>query len=99
MSNLAKLVDDYGTLCAAISDLEIKKSALRQSILDVGRGAYEGQAYRVTVSISERATIDYKTICAKLEPSHQLVSAHTKVAEVSTVKVSGRSGANLKIAA
>lgn len=93
MSNTAKLIDDYGLLCAQIADLELKKKALNKQIVELGVGAHEGDFFRVTVTKSTRCTLDMDAVREKL--SRQFIQANTKETEVTTVRGSLRSAANL----
>lgn len=78
-------IDQLGALRAQIADLQASAKALENEIKAAGPGTYEGDFYRTTVAevVSERT--DWKAVAAKLDPSYQLVSAHTK--EVHTVRL------------
>lgn len=93
MSNLAPLIDDYGLLMAQIAELQTKANALKEQIVAQGEGSYEGTFYRVTVTESERATLDTKA--AKKKLSRQFIKANTKVTPVITVRVYGRTATNV----
>lgn len=92
-SNIAPLIDDYGLLKAQIAELELKADALRAQIVSLGDGNYEGDFYRVTVSTSERSTLDMKAARAKL--SRQFIAANTTTKTTTTVKVSGRNAVGM----
>lgn len=47
---------------------------------------FEGDLFVANVVVSERDTVDWKAVAAKLEPSHQLVTAHTKHTTVVQVR-------------
>ena len=72
---VAGLVDDYGHLAAQLAALESRKEMLRSALVDLGAGAYEGTLFRVTVSESERDTLDMKAVREHL--SRQFIAAHT----------------------
>ena len=89
MSNVNP-IDALGEVKAQIANLEAQEKALRDQIAARGEGAYEGELFRASVSITERESIDWKAIAAKLEPSRQLITAHTSAKEVTTVRVVSR---------
>ena len=89
-SNIATLIDTYGERKAQIEALQAELDELRTSLIESGYDVVAGDKYVVEIGTHERTTVDYKTIVAKLEPSHQLLSAHTKVVPVTTVKVTDR---------
>ena len=79
MSKLSKAIDALGTVRAHISDLQTEAKALEKTITAAGFGSSEGAFFRTTVSETETARVDWKAVAAVLEPSRQLVTAHTKV--------------------
>ena len=92
-TNLTKLIDDLGILKAQIAALELQEKALKAALGDLAPGAYEGEAFRLSISESERETLDMKAVRAHL--SRQFIAAHTNVTQVRTVRVSARSGKDL----
>lgn len=92
-TNLTATIDALGELKAQIAALEIKEKALKADLAALGAGAYEGELFRVSVSITNRETLDMKAVREKLSP--QFIAAHTNVTEVRTVKVSARTGKDL----
>jgi hypothetical protein len=94
-NNLTSTIDALGSIKAQIAELEQKEKQLKAVIVEQGAGAYEGNLFRVTVAVSERETLDMKAVREKLSP--QFIAAHTKVAEVISVRVCARNG--LKVAA
>ena len=93
-SNIGPLIDDYGLLKAQIAALELKAKPLHEQIAAQGEGAYEGTFFRVTVSESERGTLNQKAVRRKL--SRQFILANTKYTPVTTVRVSGRNAIDVK---
>lgn len=87
---LGALVDRLGALKAEIADLESQAEALKAKLVESGEEVVEGSSFRVAVSRSLRVNVDWKAVAAKLEPSPQLVSAHTSEKEVVSVRVSAR---------
>jgi|SoiMethySBSTD1v2_1073268.scaffolds.fasta_scaffold2495989_1 hypothetical protein len=90
MTNLSKIIDDLGALKARIADLETQEKALKQALADLTPGAYEGEIFRLSVSESERETLDMKAVREHL--SRQFIAAHTNVTSVRTLRVAARSG-------
>jgi len=90
MTNLSKIIDDLGTLKAQIADLELQEKALKAALQDLPAGAYEGELFRLSISQSERETLDMAAVREHL--SRQFIQAHTRVTPVRTVKVSARNG-------
>jgi len=93
MNNLMSAVDQLGVVKAQLAELKAQEEALRAVLIEQGPGAYEGDLFRVTVSESERATLDMAAVRAKL--SRQFIEAHTTVTPVVTVRVAARSNARL----
>ena len=89
-SNLTKIIDDLGALKARIADLEAQEKALKQALADLSPGAYEGELFRLSISETERETLDMKAVREKLSP--QWMRAHTNVTNVRTLRVSARNG-------
>lgn len=81
-------VDALGELKARIADLEALAKIEHARLVAMGPGAYEGDTFRATVSVSERTVYDNAAIRAKC--SRQLVAAHTSMVPQTTVRVSAR---------
>ena len=81
-------VDHLGDLRAQIKRLQDQAKGIERKLKDAGRQEFNGIRYRVTVSCSDRARVDWKTVAERLEPSRQLVSAHTSHQEVCVLRVS-----------
>lgn len=92
-ASLAEIVDELGPLKAQIADLQEREKALRQALIDADVPECDGRLFRGTVSRYVFMLVDYKTICEKLEPSHQLLAAHTKHEPRTTVRIVARKGA------
>jgi hypothetical protein len=84
-NNTATAIDRLGELKAKIADLEEEAYQLRQIVLELGVGSYDGKLFRATVSQFERATLDLKAVREKLSP--QFIRANTRHKEVTTVTV------------
>ncbi len=89
------LVDELGLIKAQAADLKAREDAIKAQLQDAGITTLEGKFFRVAISETQRAPkIDWEAIATKLEPSHQLVTAHTHAqASFTVVRVSARKGA------
>ena len=92
-TNLTATIDALGTLKAQIAELQLQEKALKANLADLTPGAYEGEQFRLSISVAERETLDMEAVRAHL--SRQFIAAHTNVKEVRTVRVSARSGKEL----
>ena len=89
--SLEQRIDQLGAIKAQIAALEAEKTKLQDSIVEeAGVGAYEGDTFRVSISASQRETLDMEAVRNHLSP--QFIRAHTKVSDVLTVRVSARKG-------
>ena len=68
-TNLTTTIDALGEIKAQIAALEIKEKALKANLADLEPGAYEGELFRVSISQTDRETLDMKAVRAKLSPS------------------------------
>ena len=93
--NVTGLADELGIIRAKMADLKDRETEIRAVMIEAGEKAFEDRKFRAVVVESMRTMIDWKSIAAKLKPSHQLVSAHTRVGEVISIRVSARRGALL----
>ena len=89
-TNLSTLIDDLGTLKAVIANLLIEEKALKEALADLAPGSYEGEQFRLSVSVTERDTLDMAAVREHL--SRQFIAAHTNTVEVRTLRVAARSG-------
>ena len=89
-NNLVATIDALGELKAQIAALELKEKELKKALGDLEPGAYEGELFRLSISETERETLDMKAVREKLSP--QWMRAHTNVTNVRTLRVSARNG-------
>ena len=94
-ANITGLADELGIIRAKMADLKDREIEIREVMIAAGISAFEDKKFRAVVVESLRTMIDWKSVAAKLEPSHQLVSAHTTEKEVISIRVSARRGALL----
>jgi hypothetical protein len=92
-TELVDIVDTLAQIRADIADLKEREDTYKAALIAAGHRAIEGTAHRATISEPiYRVTIDWRTIAERLEPSRQLIAAHTTTAEepTITVRISGR---------
>jgi hypothetical protein len=90
---LTDIVDTLADIRAKIADLKTSEETYKAALIAAEVRAVDGTLHSATVSEPVyRKTIDWQTIARKLEPSAQLLRAHTTTAtEPSyTVKVTAR---------
>lgn len=86
--NLQPLIDELGNLKAQIADLAKREKKLKEHLVALGDGAYDGYLFRATVSTVERELLDMGAVRAKLSP--QFIAAHTNVTQSTMVRVVAR---------
>ena len=94
-ANVTGLADELGIIRAKMADLKDRETEIREVMIEAGISACEDKKFRAVVVESLRTMINWKAVAAKLNPSHQLVSAHTTEKEVISIRVSARRGALL----
>lgn len=87
-----QLADELGIIRAQMADLKEREKEIRGEFIAAGVTAVEGETFRAVVVESMRTTIDWKAVSAKLQPSRQLVTAHTTEKEVVSIRVNARRG-------
>lgn len=85
---LSKYADDLGYLRGRIASLQEEARDIEKLLKGYGIEELDGTHYRVTISYGVTTRrVDWKTVAAKLEPSHQLVAAHTRLTQADRVRV------------
>jgi hypothetical protein len=94
-AELTRAVDELATIRAQIADLKAKEEARRLYLIAAGVTEADGTKHRVTISTTYKVSIDWKTIAERLNPSTQLITAHTHKADepTYTLRLSGRKAA------
>jgi RNA-binding protein YlmH len=87
------LADELGIIRAKMADLKDREKEIREIMLEAGEKAFEDKKFRAVVVESLRTYIDWKTVAEKLNPSRQLVTAHTTEKDVVSIRVNARRGA------
>jgi hypothetical protein len=88
ISNLATTIDALGELKARIADLQAQEKELKDALGDLEPGSYDGQKFRLSISVSDRETLDMEAVREKLTP--QFIRAHTNVTTVRALRVTAR---------
>ena len=86
--SLFALVDEAGAIDAEIKRLEKQLETLKGDIKKLGNGEHTGFTFTAKVSESTRSTTDWQAIALKLNPSRQLITAHTSDKTIVTLKFS-----------
>ena len=91
---LAYMVDRLAEIKAQCADLKHEEEEIKAGLVATGYPVIESTGYRASIAQCDgRVTIDWKTIAERLNPSHQLISAHTSQgAPYAVVRVSARKG-------
>jgi hypothetical protein len=82
---LKRKADRMGLLHAVIAQSKTEAATLRAELEAAGLSEIEGSLYRVAFAECKGATkVDWQAVAKKLQPSRQLVKAHTSTGEGST---------------
>lgn len=81
--------DQLGALLAEIAILEKQAEAIKAAMREAG-GVHEGVLFRSTVVESNRPVTDWKALCAAQGITADVVSAHTKITAVYSVKTTSK---------
>ena len=84
------IVDDLGTVRAQIATLREQEAKIELQLYGLGKGSYDGTFFHSTVSIWEQVTTSWKAIAEKLEPSRQLVAAHSSTIIKRKISITAR---------
>jgi hypothetical protein len=89
---LADIVDTLADIRAQLAELKASEETYKAALIAAEVQAVDGTKHRATVSETYRTAIDWQTIARKLEPSPQLIRAHTTTATepTYTVRVTAR---------
>ena len=75
----AQTVDRLAEINAQMDALEKEAKALKAELIAYGLPKIDGTQHRATISQQEgRILTDWRAIAERLQPSHQLIAAHTK---------------------
>jgi hypothetical protein len=87
-SNISATIDAYAIICAKITELEKQKAAVKKTLDFLDVGAHEGDKFTLTVSESERNTLDMEAVREKL--SRQFIQANTTTTQVRSFRTKAR---------
>ena len=79
-------IDQAGSINAEIKSLEKQLETLKSAIKAHGTGKHAGFIFQAHVIDSDRESIDWRAIAEKLDPSRQLITAHTTRAVVQSIR-------------
>ncbi len=88
--DLIAAVDELGAIKAQISALKAREDELKEELIASGEAEAEGTLFRAAITQTSRTTTDWKAVSQKLEPSRQLITAHTTEVSAVVVRVSAR---------
>jgi hypothetical protein len=83
-------VDTIGQLRAEIAERHQRLVQLEDALKAQGAGVYEGDTFRVSVSVTERATVAWKSVVEKLGASRQMLKGNTRVSTVTSLRCTAR---------
>lgn len=83
-------LDKLGVLLAQIAELEEQAEAIKNAFKNAGEGKYEAKLYNATVSLSQRKTVDYKSLIADLGISEHTLAKYTKTTASIAIRVTSR---------
>ena len=84
--SIAAYIDEAGALDAEIKTLTKQLDAIKAKIKEQGAGDFGGFSFNAKVTEAERVTVDWKAIAEKLNPSYQLITAHTSSTIVQSIR-------------
>lgn len=85
MKNISTKIDRLGHLNEAIASLKAEADAIRREFKKAGITQGHTNEFDLSVSVSIRTYLDQAAVKAKLSP--QFIAAHTRKAEVKSIKV------------
>lgn len=87
-TNYNNVIDELGIVNAQIAELTTRAEVIKKQLVARGKGAYEGDLFRATVSEYDQKTLNQTAVRAKL--SRQFIRANTKTKTVMAVRVTSR---------
>ena len=83
-------VDALGNLLAQIADLTREAEAIKASLKKGSDRVVEGDLFKATVIVQNRATVDWKGLVEALDIHEEDIKIFTRNTEVVSVKVTSR---------
>lgn len=90
IQTLTSKVDQLGVLLAQIAELEKQADAIKNELKNGDEGSVEGELFKANVILSQRTTVDYKSVLQEANVPESLVAKYSKSTAVITVKVTSR---------
>lgn len=81
-------VDYLGHLKAQAATIEDIEKRFKEKLIQSGQDKIDGELFKATVSVSDRATLNMEKVRAKLSP--QFIAANTNVTQVVMVRIVAR---------
>lgn len=91
-TNLSSLIDSFGDIKADAANIEQQIDDLKKALADLEKGNYEGERYRLNVIEANVERVDWKAVAMAMEPSRQLLTAHTTTTMQRSYRVGARNG-------
>ncbi len=88
--DLTAFVDELGTIRAQKKAIEKRETELKNIMVEAGFTDFEAETFKALRVEQMRTMVDWKAVAAKLEPSPQLVTAHTTKKEIISIRTSIR---------
>lgn len=86
-AEITDMIDTLASIKAEISALNDRAETYKAALIAAEVTAADGTAHRLTISETYPTRIDWQTIAKKLQPSAQLIRAHTTQAEEPTFTI------------
>jgi len=86
-AEITDMIDTLASIKAEIADLNTRAETYKAALIAAEVTAADGTLHHVTISESYPVKTDWQTIAKKLQPSAQLVRAHTTQADEPTFTV------------
>jgi predicted phage-related endonuclease len=80
-------VDKLGFIQRQIDTLKEQEAALKDAIKNEGEGVQVGKYFTTDVKLSQRTTVDHKTLLAELEVPAALIAKYSKSTAVISITV------------
>lgn len=88
--NIQTVVDELGRIRAQQGQLKDREAELRDIIKNANVPVALGERFEAKRVESDRTSIDWKSVAEKLNPSRQLITAHTSVSHIVSIRTSVR---------
>jgi hypothetical protein len=89
-TELIDIVDQLAQIRAQIADLKCAEESFKAMLIASGHKAIDGTAHRATITNVPRTVTDWRAVADRLNPSPQLIRAHTTTGAAPTIRISGR---------